>query len=344
MAFRELEKLVTFNERPLYDQVFNLLSPRDPILGVDLFSLRPIMSSHPDLVCLSFIRCLSLEAIIERSALIELILKNHVPPGIIHSRFKFFFTSCQCPYYELTSIGSELLHRAIQEDHLALVVRLLRLNVVPSAGNIRSLLLKPEHYERYHHIAQFPKFHVIRRALRNFDLDHFYPSEVQTMIRFGFGSPVSKDEEATVFLIESYLPDSMILPSETKMHRALLSYDLGRVLDLLISGHCLPSPLPDCWWMEHLPRVFNTVWNPDNPMFFLYGAKFRDTMSVLCTILTFSMRTGFEGIPLPYLPAEMWQTIMQFLRRIDFYDSSIHHTIRTEECDDKLRMYFFGLI
>jgi len=283
------------------------------------------------------------------------------PRGLMH--FRFSLTNSGWNLFgprviEISSfnigpkIGHILLSHALDcKFHQQVLFHILCDDLSPSQEQLTSLISFPTY------LGPKSRLDVVRLAMRNYEdycdtLDHWTRdsdyqgiltvlTQVCTLNTIHFKTQY---ERYLFALVASYAPDQIKIPcglDGSKMFRAIEARCLYRILDLLISGHCLPVTLVDQVdsSLSRILRMYHSPWNYQKPLFFLYGPNFISAIKTLILLLQVWMRKASEETletSLPYLPAEMWFNIMAQLRREDYYVPSIHHTVFTTACENQL--------
>jgi len=314
--------------------------------------MKDLIKMDPDAACL----CLIKMRRDHPRFLSDLVHAGTFPDGFLHTQYDIdkcgkIFISDAGSY----NIGYDLLRYSFFQGKMGLILKLLEFDVAPTPDLIAQLVRDSTSVRGQSHSSIFPQLRIAVRAvvwtepqfIESVQAVLRDSSRVFTTLHHCIKRTIRPDLKQMVSLLESYAPDHIEMLSDggSKMQRAIASGSYERIHDLILSGHILSAKeseslmcgKPEGYWIF---VDFHSRWNRFQPLFFMYGPRFRSAMQALLLVLQFSLRTEGGVIPLPYLPAELWFIIMEFLRREDHYDSSIHQTVRTTRCENRLKQYY----
>ena len=286
------------------------------------------------------------------SLLRQVICQELFPRGFLHLRyFRDDDGSICISTTDGTKIGNELLDLYVLScNDPDAIITLLNYDVVPDSVNIVHVILNP-------------CTRLIGPAFRNFDIHKFPPTN---WFHSSWGSIMSIDEAVkqrgesvshsrsflnNLHLMNSYAPHNSFrcnngCEKSWRVHAAISANDHLRLIDLILSGHCLPSTID----LEHLNRgvtniivsiinAYHKPWNNERPLWFMYGPKFRDVVQILRFISDHSYKQTelWLSLKLPHLPVEMWWKITSFLQREDWTQFHIHHCVHSFRAEQRLK-------
>ena len=129
--------------------------------------------------------------------------------------------------------------------------------------------------------------------------------------------------------------------------------EISRLQDLFLSGYYLTTKwgvltsggMPVDPAVAHIIHLYQRRWSFPRPLWFMHGPKLNAAARTLLQVFQFQLLYPFPAehpthVPLPFLPLEIFETIITFLNREDYFDFRTVKTIQSLHAEKRLHSLY----